>query len=145
MGQSRFTLQNALFLWVGCRLSSANRVRDDVIPCEHLFSDNDSVEYSTSSRMCYFFFITMSSWHSVVCDFSVMFLSMARFCHVMWFWSGYYNRLIFSEIPGLRFLCVWVGVFLRTKELTSSCCFALPLSGNIDRAGSSVGHKRTKI
>jgi hypothetical protein len=44
------------FLWVGGRLSSAHRVRDYVMPCEHLFSDNDWVEYSTSSRMCSIFF-----------------------------------------------------------------------------------------
>jgi hypothetical protein len=92
------------------RLSSAHRVRDDVMPCEHLFSDNDSVEYSTSSHMCSFFFITRQSpsWHSVVCGFSVMFLSMVRFRHVIRFWSGYYNHLIFSEIPGLWFLGVSV-------------------------------------
>jgi hypothetical protein len=148
MDQNRLTLQMTLFLWVGGRLSSTHRVRDDVKPCEHLFSD--SVEYSTSSRMCSFFFITRqspSSLHSVFCGLSVMFLGMARFRHVVRFWSGYYNRLIFSETPGLRFLCVCVCVcvFLRTKERTSPCRFASPFSGNIDRVGSSVGLESTKL
>jgi hypothetical protein len=132
------------FLGVGGRLSSAYLVRDDFMPCEHLYSDNGSVEYSTSSRICCFFFITRqspSSSHSVVCAFSVMFLSMVRFRHVIRFWSGHYNPLIFSEIPALRSVCVCVCC-LRTKERTNSCLLAFPLSGNNDRVCSSIGLKK---
>ena len=109
------------FLWVGvdCLLHTGQ----EMMSCHVNTCSATLTRWSTAHRAaCVIsFFITEqspSSCHSVVCGFSVMVLSMARFRHVIRLWSGYYSSLIFSDIPGLRFLCMCVCVCVFTHKGT---------------------------
>jgi len=128
------------FLWVGGKLSSTHRVRDDVITCEHLFSDTDSVQYNTSSRVCFFFFyygtkpfIMTQRGLRLHCNAPKHGQIPSLNTFVVWVLQPSY--LLINNRPSI-YVCVR---FLRTKERNTPCRFVFPLSGNIDGVGSSVG------